>query len=448
MYTKGIFSNYLYLPLSEIQTPVGKLKVQLTAIPKYPELASIPMYDESRSGYFGIPRYYGVDYSTIKDLNTEELSLGFECKHKFTSKLRSNQTPLYEEFKESISEGKTGFILKARTGLGKTVLLLKFIENLGRNALIIVPTQSLLSQWKKMIVEHTSYSESDIGHVQANIVDYKDKPIVIGMIQSLCKDKYGEGFKKYFGVVVYDEVHRTSAEYFSKVIPMFSALYRIGASATIDRSDGLDVVFRNHIGEKTISLGSEREKESRPKILVVGYEGAGNYVPSWAAKLPIVRRRGVILSALAKDKKRSEIVISTAVKLASSGRRVLVLSDRIEQLKYMSERTDVMHKPGLFISVTSKKDKQEVLRNSGILYATFGVFALGMDLPDLAGLVFATPQSRIRQPVGRITRLCKDKKRPIVVDILDTDIKECLNWYRNRLLEYKHRDIKGDIIIT
>lgn len=448
MYTKGIFGTHLYLPVDELQTPIEKLKKKLTAWPKYSELAPISMFDESREGYFGIPRYHSNGLASSVENLTVELNRGQSFEHVFTSTLRDNQFPLYTEFAESVLNGKTGFILSARTGSGKTVILLKFIELIGRSTLVLVPTEGLLLQWRDMIVKHTGYTESDIGHAQADILDYKDKPITIGLVQSVCKDKYGEGFKNNFGVVVIDEVHRFGAYHFSKVVSMFPAMYRIGASGTVSRLDGMETVFLNHMGERIISLGSEREEENRPKILIVGYRGAKKNIPGWAVKLDKVRKRGVIISALAKDNNRNNMLTKLAIKLSLSGRRVLVLSDRIAQLEYMLEGTNAAHKPGLFVSTTAKKEKEAILKNSGIIYATFGMFSTGMDVPDLSGLIFATPQSRVRQAIGRVSRLHKGKKRPVIIDIVDNDIQECTNWYRGRVSDYNHSDVKGTLIVT
>jgi superfamily II DNA or RNA helicase len=447
LYSKGILESHLYLPIEELKIPIKKLRRLLTARPKYAELAAIPMYDESRDGYFGIPRHYKNLISSVKDLKIET-SDGIPSEHVFTSRLWDNQAPLFEEFKSAVDKGKTGFILKARTASGKTVMLLKFLEYLGTNALIIVPSSSLLTQWRERIVEHTSYSESDIGHVQADIVNYKDKPITIGMLHSICRDKYGEEFNNHFGVIMWDEIHRSGAELFSNAVSMFTAKYRIGASGTISRPDGMEVVFNNHLNEFTISLGGEREEELRPKIIVLGQRGSQNFIPRWAKNIDSVKKRGVIISAIAKNQARNDILLSNIIKLAMSGRRVLVISDRIEQLNYLYKNTYESHKPGMFISTTSSKNKEAILKNSGIIYATYGMFSTGMDVKDLAGLVFATPQSRIRQTVGRILRLYKGKKRPVIIDTVDNDIIECTRWYRNRIKEYKHSDIKGEVIVT
>lgn len=447
MYTKGILGTHLFLPIEELQTPIKKLKAKLTARPKYEDLASIPMYDESIPGYFGIPRYYGVDLDQIEELKSK-VSYGYPSEHVFTSKLRDNQVPLYEEFVTGVDAGETGFILNARTGIGKTIMMLKFLGYLGVNALIVVPSEPLIEQWRKEIIEHTTHSRSDIGHVQADIVDYKNKSITIAMLHSICRDKYGKDFNNHFGAVFYDEIHRCGAEHFSKAVSIFTAKYRIGASASIDRADGMDVVFRNHLGEKIISLESEREEENRPKIIVIGYKGTKKFIPEWTSKLKKVSKRGVIISALAKNTNRSDTLISLILKLVLSGRRVLVLSDRIEQLKYMLNRTPPVHKPGLYIEKTLKKEKQYILENSGIIYATFQIFSIGINVPDLAGLVYATPQARVRQPIGRISRLYKGKKRPAIIDLVDIDITECMDWYRGRMSEYRHPDVKGELIIT
>lgn len=447
LYSHAILGTHLYLPIDELRTPVSKLRHKLVAKPNYPELASVNMFDESREGYFGIPRYYGIDLSKIKKLEYE-ISEGLECEHVFTSELWANQAPLFEEFVDLVESGHTGIIIKAATASGKTVLLLKFLSYLKRNALIIVPSTAVFKQWVNKICEHTAYSSDDIGTAQADICDYKDKPITVGMIHSVCKDKYGADFNNHFGVVIIDEIDRTGAEHFSRVVSLFSAKYRLGASAEIKRPDGMHIVFHNHMKGALITLDGDREEDLRPKILVHGYTGAGVNVPFWAEDIPKTNRRGVILSAIAKDKNRSDLLLSKIIQVAMSGRRILVLSDRTKQLKYLYKNTDSVHNAGLYIEETSDKDRKSIIENSSIIYSSYRMLSIGTDIPDLAGLVLATPQSRIKQAVGRILRSCEGKKRPIVIDVVDSDIRDCVIWFYSRQREYKHADIKGEIVIV
>lgn len=446
MYSQGIRGAFLYIPIAEISTPLHKLRNMLTAIPKYRELSSIQMYDESRPGYFGIPRHLYKTPGKLFEEVIDETIEGGKTEWYFLAKLREHQKPLFDKFQKLRGEGKTGIILNAMTGSGKSVLLLKFLSEIQRTTLIIVPTVSLLTQWREMIKLHTSLTDEDIGHVQADRIDYKGKPITIGIIHSVCKDRYGSAFRNYFGVIVCDENHKTGAHYFSKVVSIFPAKYRIGASATQDRPDGMDIVFRNHMGEATISLGSQREEEVRPRILVVRYQGASRGLPHWFKGLKVIQKRGVIISALANDANRAKELVSYTLQLAMSGRRVLVLADRINLLKQMQASILSDHNTGLYVSSTPAAEKERILRDCNILFASFGIFALGMDIPDLAGLVFATPQARIAQPVGRILRVCKGKKRPVILDMVDTDIRECVGWYHNRTREYKSSDILGEIV--
>ena len=448
-YSKGIIGAYIYLPRSELTMRMPELQGRLTAVPKFKNLSPIPMYDERRKGYIGIPRYYyrGVfnDPKSIFGKYTDEVVDGERIELVFKSTLYSTQLPLYENFDCKLREGRTGFILKARTGFGKTPLILSFLSRIGRNALIIVPKTDLMDQWRKMILEHTNLTESQIGHVQADRAEYKDKPLTLGMLHSVCRDKYGSEFRNHFGVIVYEEIHKTGAFEFSKTVSMFPARYRIGCSATLERIDGMDVVFRHHLGETMITLPSEREEEVRPRILVLQYNGGGVCLPQWARGLDTIKKRGMIISALADNKARSDFMLPKIISIALSGRRVLVLSERIAQLEYLLARTDKKHCPGLYINKTSNVQKEWILDNAGITYATFGMFALGNDVPDLAALVFATPQAHILQAIGRISRLCEGKKRPVVLDIVDIGIPECRGWYKRRLREYKHPDVCGDV---
>ena len=446
MYSQGIKGAFLYIPIAEISTSLHKLRNMLTAMPKYRELASIQMYDESRPGYFGIPRHLYQNPDKLFEEVIDETVEGSKTDWYFLSKLREQQKPLFNKFQKLRSEGKTGIVLDARTGFGKTVLLLKFLSEIQRTTLVIVPTTSLLTQWREMIKMHTSLGDEDIGHVQADRVDYKNKPISIAVIHSACKNKYGSAFRNYFGVIAIDECHRTGAEHFSKVVSIFPAKYRIAASATLKRPDSMDIVFRNHVGEATISLGSQREEEVRPRVLVVRYQGASRGLPHWFKGLKVIQKRGVIISALANDANRAKELVSYTLQLAMSGRRVLVLADRINLLKQMQASIHSDHNTGLYISSTPAAEKERILKDCNIIMATYGIFALGMDIPDLAGLVFATPMARVAQPVGRILRVCKNKKRPVILDMVDTDIRECVGWYHNRAKEYKSPDIMGEIV--
>ena len=136
---------------------------------------------------------------------------------------------------------------------------------------MIVPRDRIVDQWIERLLEHTDLKREDIGIAQADKCDFRGKKVVVGMVHSLCKDKYGEEFKRYFGTVFMDEVHTAGAETFSRVLAMFPAKYRIGVSATLKRADGMHDLYKLHIAQ--VHLKMEGGVESKPMILLREYKG-------------------------------------------------------------------------------------------------------------------------------------------------------------------------------
>lgn len=442
MYSKIVESTHLWLPRGELKRPVHELRTFFTIRSSFDVRKAVALYKEAvASGvpYVGIPRYYKPELRDLAEEYIDKTSHGLPVSFRFTSELRERQQPMIDAFVQALAQGKTGFLLHAPTGSGKTVLLLKMLEILGKTALVIVPRDYIVQQWRERILEHTDLTASDIGLAQQRVCDFEGKKIVIGMIHSLSKGKYPVEFRRYFGVVVWDECHVLGAETFAKTVGMFPARYRIGASATPSRRDGMDEVFRWSIAETTLQMAGSTEV--LPKVLVRNYSGV---IPPQRLGLfsDKMQRRGVIITAIARDFKRNVLIAAYLKKLADSGRRVLLLSDRKEQLETVYSLLTVRHKVlakdvGIFTHETPKRQREDILRYAKIILATYGVMSMAVDVPDLAGLVFGTPLSDVIQPVGRILRRAEDKKEPVVIDIVDTAFRECRAWYARRLVQYQ-----------
>ena len=68
-----------------------------------------------------------------------------------------------------------------------------------------------------------------------------------------------------------------------------------------------------------------------------------------------------------------------------------------------------------------------------VIFATNRMANEGLDIELLDTLVFASPQSDIRQAVGRIQRHNSDKKRALVIDYYDKHIGGVITgMYRKR----------------
>jgi superfamily II DNA or RNA helicase len=359
----------------------------------------------------------------------------------FIGEMRDYQEPVILDFADRFQKGHTDLILSAETGSGKTVMLLKMWSMLKVRALVIVPKSDLMEQWISRIKQFTGLEDCDIGIARQKVCEYRDKKIVVGMIHSLCKDKYPVSFKYNFGLVIFDELHKLGAFTFSKVGGMFPAKYRLGATATLRRSDGLAKVFYSHLGNEVIR--PLRGGQPIPKIVVVKYSRSSGKIPHWANTR--VKRRGVLFSALAKNPERIDWIARLTKEVYDTGRQTLVIGERILQLeniiRFLTMQYEVDPKDiGLYIGKTTASERKRIAENCKIIMATTSMLSLGTDIPTLRGLIFATPLADVEQPIGRICRLCSDTQSPIVIDFVDSSYPEANRWFLGRLRFYNKKD--------
>lgn len=437
MYSSAIDSTHIFIPVADLTQDINVLRHQLTIKPKFDNLEPVKVYSEIK-GYFGFPRFY-ADFRKLAKEYVDKREDGAPIAFSMRYPPRPRQVPVLDQFRSALKAQKTGFLLTAPTGSGKTYMLLHALSELRRTALIIVPREHIVQQWIDRILEHTSLKMDDIGVVQQSRCEFEGKSLVIGMIHSLSKDKYSVKFKRWPGVAVFDEIHVTGAKTFSKTVSMFPARYRIGATATPTRPDGMDPVFRLALGEVTLVMRGGTDV--LPKVVFCDY--LSRRVPAKLAHIhDSISRRGVIISAIAGDVRRNVLLAFFVNKLARSGRRTLFLSDRKQQLDDIREilvsryRFDY-NEIGIFVQETPKARRQAILDECKIILATYGMMSMAVDVPDLAGLVFGTPQSHITQPVGRVLRASEHKLEPVVIDVIDLAFEECVRWAGKRKQHYR-----------
>lgn len=452
-YSKIKLDSFLRILIKEVQD-MSQAKDLLTAVDKYTD-AKIPMYDDSSLEWFGVPMYHFKisDLSLLADEVMDNRVLGFSLEMMFTSEYWPGQAEVLRRFEQGVKAGRTGFVLKAPCGFGKTTCLIKMLEVLGRTALVVVPRSSLVKQWISRLLEHSDLKKRDIGVVISGRANWRGKKVVVGLVHSLALDRYGADFKRAFGTIVFDEVDRSvPPATFAPVVVMFPAKYRIGASATTKRQDGMEVVFEKHVGQMILK-GADKNR-MKPGVYMHEFAGDSGFVYPGSPKL---NRRGMLLSKLSKNVARNLLITRYIKALYKSGRRVLVLSDRTAQLIQLrlmcSRKHDLpLSEMGYYarsLDVGNGKKKhipvdyrQRVAIACKVIFATYGLCALGIDIPDLAALVYATPQSNITQSKGRIERLIEGKETPIIVDIVDSNYKDAIGWARNREKQYKQEGLK------
>ena len=320
-----------------------------------------------------------------------------------------------------------GGILNLSCGLGKTAISLAVIAALGMKTLIMVHTTTLVRQWEERISEFLDF-EGGVGIVQQSREEW-DRSIIIAMIHTVAQ-RAGEipySVRKDIGVVIYDEIHHLAATVFSKTAPLFLGK-RYGLTATENRLDRREPVYFYHVGRVFFSNKSqeltpeihffdsglivEPKKNRAHKVVADAHflDANGEYnlmkVRAW---LGIQERRNELLRRLIRD-------------CLLNGRRILVVSHSVEQLRILHER---IPESGLCIGEVDQDTRYDILQDSRVVLATLQIAQEGVDQPLLDTLIVATPfssKNTSEQAIGRILRVVEGKKKPKVFFLTDNQV--------------------------
>ena len=458
--------GWLWVPKSYF-VDVEEIKRLLTFTPKQrgdkvPE--PIQMYQEGTSGdVLGVPQAWGLahfgDKIEIVDRSTNGESFLSECQrpnpnHPAVADPAAQAHFLAEMEAKSSQSGSLRFRAEAPTGTGKTVVGAWVAGGVVRRKTIVLShLQRINDQWVQTFRDILGVPEHRIGMIQDGRKDWQDKDVVVGTLQSVAlkPGAFPEEFYRSFGCMICDEVHRCGAPAFSQAMWQFPAAVRFGLSATHERKDGADAVIRNHLGEVEVR---SRATALPMEVWPVWYEAKGKV---WGDN------HGARVLCITRDRERNERIIRFIKRMYDAGRNSLVVGDKVdhlEQLMGMAERAGVPKQAmGQFTSERTtmkrvmagerwqevkKREKikahelERVKQESQIIFATYGMFKEGIDVPRLDSGIDVTPRSDATQLIGRIRRPYPDKKLPVLwVTIVDAKSGPFLGYYKSRLAEYE-----------
>lgn len=360
-------------------------------------------------------------------------------------------TPKHEEqgvlSERSIGLLKAGVnhIFDAPTGWGKTVVGSYIAIRMGQPTLIVVNKDDLVQQWKSALIKVLKVDPKLVGHIQQDVCDWKGKMFVVGMVQSLIiPDKYPPEMLQHFGMNIFDEVDRLAADTFIQSVRMFPAKYRLGFSATVDRTDGKSKLLYAHIGPVMVKGTIVPMK---PRVLI---RHTGWKIPvtrqkvgdSWEY-LPIPHAPGrmvQVYKAMASNPVRNAEIVTFALQAYKAGRVILVLSDLIEgqlhKLFHLFTKAGVPGEEiGYYISGLSDTKINHAKNAASIVLGTYLMCSTGTDVPRWDTLIMANPRANVKQPVGRVLRTMEGKRQPVVLELVDNE-KILHNFHLSRLKQY------------
>jgi superfamily II DNA or RNA helicase len=118
------------------------------------------------------------------------------------------------------------------TGAGKTLVGVLALCRAGRDALILVPTLDLMQQWYALL--RLAFPRQEIGLLGGGY--HEIMPLTVATYDSA--SRHMERLGNRFGALIFDEAHHLPSEYYRSIAEDALAPYRLGLTATPERSDG------------------------------------------------------------------------------------------------------------------------------------------------------------------------------------------------------------------
>ena len=427
---------------------IKKIRKELTVKPFVnniynKEIESYPVYKESEENLI-VPKFYGIE-NFGKPKKNEEIK-GEKIKIKFSGKLREKQQLIMDKILPIFKKDHGGTIVIG-CGEGKTVLGLYLACHFKVKTLVISHKSFLLDQWKERIEEFTNAS---VGIIRQNKVDIENKDIVIGMLQSIAKEKYDYDFFQDFGLVIYDEAHHAPSKYFSRALPIINCKKTIALTATPKRKDKLEKVLYWFFGP-IIYEGATKKPD---KLQVELYKFRADH-PKFAESINYRTKQvdfARTINRLLKVPKRTTFICNLLIENADiKERKILILSDRIKLLDEIKNKIDKLEKydTDYYIGGMSQI-KLKIAEDKQILFATYSMASEALDIPELNTLFMITPRKEVQQSVGRILRKKDHIVNPKIIDIVDQiAVYSRQGLHREKLYKSMNADIyENDVFET
>jgi len=150
--------------------------------------------------------------------------------------------------------GRRGQVIMP-TGTGKTEVALAAMDREKVATLVVAPVRDLMYQWHRRILHTFGYNAGIVGDGLHNL-----KPITATTYDSayIHMDKMGDRF----GLLIFDEEHHLPGRCRREAALLSTAVYRLGLTATPQRSDGLHEDLDELVGPVAYRMPFDRAKGS------------------------------------------------------------------------------------------------------------------------------------------------------------------------------------------
>lgn len=327
------------------------------------------------------------------------------------------------------------------TGAGKTVVALAIAARLGFRTLVVVPTIDLLGQWRQGISERLHVPLSEVGMIGGGKRTLRELTVITYDSAAMPhRDLSG------FGLLIVDEVHHLPAPAYRAIAGKVAAPFRLGLSATPERSDAghfdLDrligpIVFRRSPAElardqyiasykeKRVFVDLSLDEQIRYDQLMAEYKlylasRRGSLGRPEGVFLELIRRSGhdpAARSALRAHHQARMIALNAEAKIAKvvelldkhRDDKVIVFSEYNAMVDTLSDRLIL---PSITYRTAPAERKSVLERFRGGDYSklvTGRVLNEGVDVPDANVAIVVSGSSATREYIQRLGRVLRPK---------------------------------------
>ena len=311
------------------------------------------------------------------------------------------------------------------------------IAERGVSTLVIVPSRTLVDQWRARLAAFLEVSPTAIGTITGG----RRKPsgaIDVATIQSLARGGQVDDAVLGYGFVVVDECHHVPAVSTEQVLRSMPARFVLGLTATPQRRDGHQPIIRMQCGPTRHAI------RTRP-ALALGVIRRDTATASGALSTDAGIQ--ALYRLLAEDEPRNEQIVRDTLDALAEGRCPLVLTgrrDHLERLQEMLaphvERMAVLH--GGLRPPERRAALAALTASDGptLILATGRYLGEGFDHPQLDTLLLALPiawKGTLTQYAGRLHRPADGKTDARIYDYVDVEIPVLERMYAKRERTYR-----------
>ncbi len=380
-----------------------------------------------------------------------------------------HQSEALQAWKEADRQG----VVVLPTGSGKSFLALLAIASTPRQTLVIVPTLDLMHQWYAQLEK--SFPGTEVGLLGGGSRDRT--PILVSTYDSAAIN--AETLGSQYGLVIFDECHHLPSD-FNRVIAEYSlAPYRLGLSATPERSDGRHEDLNQLIGPEVYRRSAEQlsgntladyevrqikvkltdEERDRYKQLIdqrnsfmrsanISFGGLGG----WQRFIQVCSKSAEGRQAMLAHHQAKAIALGNEAKITlledllteHHGDKILIFTNdnatvyRISEsflIPAITHKTPVKERHDILTKFRASDYKTLVVAN---------VLDEGVDVPDASIAIFLAGTGSTRQFIQRLGRIlrkgAKPGKQAILYEVIAEDtVEEGVSQRRRNTFKRKRK---------